>query len=242
MKEDVFWNPFPLRILELVDSTKYKIIDKFKISIKGASITPKYFKMLPLCKNGNSPGRWVSSSLVESKSDFSSYATDWSTSRDSSTFYQNPEGKIWVPYDCRYQPFSYYEFSSCLSKSNSHLHFYGDSNIRRALKAITTGGAWCNTLYDPSSWPCECSDQGKVTVPYLKDDGDASYIGKVAGAKGFSIFYQRVRGFFDGQGPFDQILNISHVKESLTKLGKEYRKPTAVVFNLGRIISVSYYS
>jgi hypothetical protein len=231
VKEDVFWNPFPLRILEL--ENQYKIVDKLKIRIKGSSIV---YQMLPLCTNGDSEGRWVKSSFVESESSHNLSLTDWSTPRDSSTVYQSPEGKIWVPYNCRYRPISYSEFTSCLSKSDTLLHVYGDSNIRRALKAITTGGAWCNTLYDPTSWDCQCTDQGRDPVPYLDDNEDVVYFPNVAGAKRFTMLYQKVRGFFNQRGPFDQILNATNVSESLSKFGiKEFRKPTAVIYNIGMI-------
>lgn len=231
--EDVKWDPFPLRILELKGS-EFQVKDMLKLSIKGPKLTPISYLNLPICKNGNSPGRWVKSFMIEDKNQKSS-SSDWSAPRDSTTHFKDPEGRVWVPYDCRYIPFSYSDFTTCLAKANTHLHIYGDSNIRRALKAITTAGAWCNTLYDPDSWECQCSDQGRVAVPYFNDLNQVNYFEKVAGAPGFSIFYEKVTGFPSQQGPFDQILNESHIIQSFAEAGgRTYQAPAAVIFNLGR--------
>lgn len=210
--------------------------DSLKLSIHGEKFNPNSYRNLPICKNGNSPGRWVKATMIEDKRQEGPSFSDWSSARDDTTEFKDPEGRVWVPYDCRYVPFSYSEFKSCLSKANTHLHMYGDSNIRRALKAITTAGAWCNTLYDADSHDCQCSDQGRVAVPNFNDLKEVNYFAKVAGSSGFSIFYEKVTGFPSEQGPFDKILNISHITQSFANAGgKDYRAPTAVIFNLGKL-------
>ena len=217
-----------------VKGSQFIAVDNLILTVEGPKLDFKSYHDLPICDNGNANGRWIKSSIIEDKKaqrKSSSYNT---APRDSMTYFKDPEDRVWVPYNCRYVLMSYSEFTSCMSKSNNHLHFYGDSNMRRALKAITTGGAWCNTLYDPNSHECECSDQDKVQVPYMDESQTVNYFGNVAGSSGFSILFERVNGFQSQQGSFDQILNASHLAESFNKFGlKEIRKPDAVIFNLG---------
>jgi hypothetical protein len=78
---------------------------------------------------------------------------------DQMTHYKTQEDEIWVPYDCKYKKISYSYFAKCLEKNYKVMHFYGDSNTRRSLKAVTTGGAFCNTWYDKTSSTCQCWDR-----------------------------------------------------------------------------------
>ncbi|KAK9760081.1 hypothetical protein K7432_016260 [Basidiobolus ranarum] len=101
--------------------------------------------MRPFCKNGDHPGRWLDASLFTS-AQLAQLPT--------------PENhnKIWAPYSCRYRQYSYQEFEQCLIDKHPTIHWYGDSNTRRALKKISTHGEWCSTEADQNGRVCICED------------------------------------------------------------------------------------
>ncbi|KAJ2358112.1 hypothetical protein GGF43_001035 [Coemansia sp. RSA 2618] len=111
---------------------------------------------LPLCADAGGDGRWV-------RADRLPFDTD-----------QLPEpenhGLVWLPYTCRLRRVSYSEFVSCLSTGYPLMHWYGDSNLRRALKKITTLGEWCTnnaTHYNSTETrSCLCEDYRDVFLPF----------------------------------------------------------------------------
>lgn len=82
---------------------------------------------LPLCAGADHPGRWLPAPPG---------LPDLVTDKD---------GKFWAPFDCRYQRISYSDFAECLAeKYPAGIDMYGDSNTRRSIKKMVTGGRWCD--------------------------------------------------------------------------------------------------
>ena len=231
--KDVKWDPFPLYFLKIKNG-RFVLVPELQLTMQGVGLDHNAYNKLPLCTNGNAQGRFVKTELIQTRSKRLSLESDWAIPRDSMTQFKDLEDRIWVPYDCRYSFFSYSDLISCISQNITHIHVYGDSNIRRSLKALTTGGAWCNTLYNPASRECECSDQGKVAVPYLTDALFVNFFPKVAGSANVSILYERVNGFYSQQASFDKILKEAHLQESLAKFGQNV-SADVVIFNLGKV-------
>ncbi|ORX96618.1 hypothetical protein K493DRAFT_370801 [Basidiobolus meristosporus CBS 931.73] len=100
---------------------------------------------LPYCEGGDHPGRWLDASLF---------------TPEELAQLPTPENhnKVWVPYKCRYRRYTYQEFEQCISKKYPTIHWYGDSNTRRALKKITTQGEWCSRAEDQTGRACICED------------------------------------------------------------------------------------
>jgi hypothetical protein len=220
-------------------------VEEISISVAGLKLDAAAYDQLPLCENGNMTGRWVVTSLIQSVTSIPNLSKVWKTPRDSLTHFQDDEGKIWLPYDCKYRPLSYSEFTACLAESNSHLHFYGDSNIRRSLKAISTGGAWCTSMYDPSSKVCNCEDymRSSARVPYLDESQKINYFPSVAGNMNASIYYYKLGGFkYEVNATaFGNKLSRKTQEENLKKSDvKEIRKPDAVILNLGIYIALIF--
>ncbi|KAL1924458.1 uncharacterized protein VTP21DRAFT_4112 [Calcarisporiella thermophila] len=61
-------------------------------------------------------------------------------------------GYVFVPDRCRLHFYSQENAYQCLS--NRTLHVYGDSNMRRSLRALRYGNAWCPVGHDI----CDCDD------------------------------------------------------------------------------------
>jgi hypothetical protein len=238
-KNNIFWNPFPLKFLRFEEKSNFSLSDSYTVTIKGTQMNSKLFADLPVCKNGNALGRWVRGSLVETHHNQSvnMLKNDWTTFRDSSTHFQDAEGKIWIPYDCKYLPISYTQFTNQLSKSNAHLHFYGDSNIRRPLKAFSTRGAWCTTMNNPFSIECTCEDHARasVSIPQLNDNSDPNYVFNVGGSANVSLYWLRVDGFsYDNSPDFSEKLSHQSQTSYHATLGvSKVQTPLAVIFNLG---------
>ena len=226
------WNPFAMKFLKLSGS-KLDLVEDIRIKINGQQLDADTYGQLPLCKNGNMKGRWVKTSMIQSVIQPANFHKDWTTPRDSLTHFQDDEGKVWLPYDCKYLPISYSEFTTCLAKSNSHLHFYGDSNIRRSLKAISTGGAWCTSMTDPSSRECNCEDHMRPQVPFLDESKEANYFPFVGGNTNVSFYYFRFQGFFDNGKEWEQIFSRDFRKKTLDGFGVRAQKnPRSVILNL----------
>lgn len=180
-----------------------------------------------MCKNGNATGRWVKLGLEEKE--FTKPRFDWSP-RDSLTHFKDSQGRFWAPYNCKYLPISYTEFSQCMSRTKSSLHFYGDSNIRRPLKVMATGGSWCHTMMDPSSRECNCEDYGNRPAFYIDDGPDVNFVPIMSGQSNFSSYWLRVNGFsYDGYSDFPE--KLESYQSDINKY--EIQNPRAMIFNLG---------
>ncbi|KAJ1910448.1 hypothetical protein H4219_006209, partial [Mycoemilia scoparia] len=112
----------------------------------------KNHMQLPLCRTPSAEGRWIHKSLL---------SMDLSEVLPADNL-----GKIWLPYECRYKPYTYPQYIDCLSTRYPYQHYYGDSNMRRSIKKIVTLGGWCSTpdLYETRY--CLCEDSKEPFNPF----------------------------------------------------------------------------
>ncbi|KAJ2550863.1 hypothetical protein EV175_003906 [Coemansia sp. RSA 1933] len=121
---------------------------------------PSKYAALPACINADAPGRWVATGAARAR---------------GATGLPTYSGRVWLPYTCRLQGYTYNEFLRCLDSgrplaSNSSagggayaIHWFGDTSTRRALKKITSLGDWCATGSVASNQQrCQCDDSGEV--------------------------------------------------------------------------------
>ncbi|KAI9471079.1 hypothetical protein BX667DRAFT_508997 [Coemansia mojavensis] len=101
----------------------------------------KYLDM-PLCTEPNADGRWIPIERLP-------FDPQQVPPPDS-------HGLVWLPYKCRLQRIAYTDFAKCLAQKYPVVHWYGDSNTRRALKKVATLGKWC--VDNPDSLVCKCND------------------------------------------------------------------------------------
>ncbi|KAJ2368026.1 hypothetical protein IW150_005517, partial [Coemansia sp. RSA 2607] len=153
---DAMWNPLdttpaqPLAMEQIVTSSDMvvNVVDVKKTNIYSLS---RYLD-LPLCTESDVDGRWVNvadlpfdPSVVPERDDYN---------------------RVWLPYTCRLRRISYSEFTQCLIDQYPRLHWYGDSNFRRALRKFVTLGQWCSKPEEMNTSTCLCNDNTEVTEHY----------------------------------------------------------------------------
>ncbi|KAJ1849546.1 hypothetical protein LPJ70_000404 [Coemansia sp. RSA 2708] len=99
---------------------------------------------LPLCTELDSDGRWV----MAAKLPFEPHNIPL----------PDNHGMVWLPYMCRLRRMAYTDYTQCLATRYPMMHWFGDSNLRRALKKLTTLGRWCQTGEEQLTRPCICED------------------------------------------------------------------------------------
>ncbi|RUS33405.1 hypothetical protein BC938DRAFT_471880 [Jimgerdemannia flammicorona] len=107
---------------------------------------------LPLCTRADHPGRWLK------LHDFPQHIRD-----EADPAGLMSDGSFWAPYSCQLRRYSYAEFTRCISRRYPLMHWFGDSNMRRALKKFITGGEWCSSTdqkqrNEGGLRACECED------------------------------------------------------------------------------------
>ncbi|KAI9502692.1 hypothetical protein GGI25_003547 [Coemansia spiralis] len=145
---DALWNaempldpqPFNPEPLYVSAALEVSALDRYGNSTFSLS---KYMD-LPLCAESNPEGRWVAGENLP----FSA----------STLPHPDNHNRVWLPYNCRLQHISYQSFAQCLIDKYPVVHFFGDSNMRRALKKITTLGEWCSTPEEQATAKCLCED------------------------------------------------------------------------------------
>ncbi|KAI9471077.1 hypothetical protein BX667DRAFT_508995 [Coemansia mojavensis] len=126
--------------LFISEEQQIKVVDK-----TGDSIYSLYnYLALPLCTSMDAEGRWVRVDDLP----FDSYLVPPPDNFD----------RVWLPYTCRLKRYTYSEFAKCLVDKHPMLHWYGDSNTRRALKKITSLGQWCSQPDQVNERHCLCED------------------------------------------------------------------------------------
>ncbi|TPX58845.1 hypothetical protein SpCBS45565_g07889 [Spizellomyces sp. 'palustris'] len=187
------------------------------IHVQGKPLSRSTYLGLPHCQSSDHPGRWVNSSLLSK----SPIATSWmsdedETHEDLTEPLQTYDGRVWVPFECRYRRWSYRAFrDKCLGKWYGLSHWWGDGNVRRALKALTTAGAWCKEWYDESTPECQCDDRTLVT-PHIGDGATGwSVVPKVAGSINATIMYASLASFTADTIDWQDLMNIYKMKEQL---------------------------
>ncbi|KAJ2403042.1 hypothetical protein GGI23_000261 [Coemansia sp. RSA 2559] len=105
---------------------------------------------LPLCRESNPDGRWVS-------------IDDIPVGQAELLLPPDNHNRTWLPYTCRMQRYDYRTFAQCLVDKYPVMHVYGDSNTRRYLKMITLLGNWCKQPGMRAWRLCICEDFGEKT-------------------------------------------------------------------------------
>ncbi|KAJ2500339.1 hypothetical protein GGH96_002836 [Coemansia sp. RSA 1972] len=123
---------------------------------KTSAFSLERYMELPLCTDLDVEGRWVSSDAL-------SFNTDLVPPPDD-------HGRVWLPYTCRLRRIEYSEYMQCLKQRYPLMHWYGDSNLRRVLKKLTTRGTWCGTSDEQQTRSCICEDYKDEFTPF-----DATY-------------------------------------------------------------------
>lgn len=112
---------------------------------------------LPLCTRPDHAGRWLNLNDYEPerRKMIEPSAVDF-------------KGNFWAPYACRYRHIRYQDFTKCLSKKYPLIHWFGDSNSRRAIKKMVTNGDWCADFEairanSTLARSCHCEDYSDMT-------------------------------------------------------------------------------
>ncbi|KAI9105733.1 hypothetical protein DFS34DRAFT_27688 [Phlyctochytrium arcticum] len=196
------------------------------IQVQGKPISRSTYLGLPHCQHADHVGRWVNASLLAKSPIASSWASEEDETHDDLTGpLESYDGRVWVPYECRYRRWSYRTFrDKCLSRWYHETHWWGDHNIRRSLKTLTTAGAWCKVWYDESSSECQCDD-GALHVPDFEVElKRQSTIRNIAGAPNISLSFLSVDGFTAQEPLWREWMHQQHWAET--------RLPSAVIVNL----------
>lgn len=123
------------------------------------------FKSIPLCNNGNHAGRWIPKKMLPVE-----YEEHLPPLKGS-----NNE-LVWVPYSCRYKPYSSELFETCVTKYyNNGILWYGDSNSRRSVKKLASKNEWCAyPVLDENKKICNCEDGGEKMNKYFSVSSDCT--------------------------------------------------------------------
>ncbi|KAJ2327205.1 hypothetical protein IWW51_001878 [Coemansia sp. RSA 2702] len=157
---DAAWNyeqPAPLPSTYRPESIAVPRGAQVKVIVpRASSFHPDNYARLPVCQRADEPGRWISTE-----------ALPFAAETHGLPVYS---GRAWLPYRCRLRGYTYSEFLQCLddhrpfasdSPEKYTIHWFGDTNTRRALKKITSLGAWCSGTMATRS-QCLCDDSGEA--------------------------------------------------------------------------------
>ncbi|KAJ2715714.1 hypothetical protein H4R19_001051 [Coemansia spiralis] len=114
---------------------------------------------LPLCTRMDAEGRWVRNADLP----FS----------NAEVLPSDHHGLVWLPYHCRLQRYTHEAFAQCLTQKHRLVHWFGDSNTRRALKKITTLGQWCSDPHDRATSECRCEDYNQPDTRFSEHAREA---------------------------------------------------------------------
>ncbi|KAJ3009700.1 hypothetical protein HKX48_007794 [Thoreauomyces humboldtii] len=225
----VFWDPTPLPIY--LTTPSLTLVPSLLLSTEDTvtRLTSKTYESLPYCRNGNHPGRWVPETYLSPLSALKMQDPENTTSPALLSSYSN---RTWVPYACRYDVHGYSEWkSTCLTPRHPYLHLFGDSNIRRGVKALSSEGAWCTKFHDEWSSQCQCADW-HIGVEGIAPDRADNLLH--VGANATEVLYVYLwKGLLDWGGWKDGV-DATRQAEELPKWDASLstRKPTAVVVSL----------
>ncbi|KAJ3150958.1 hypothetical protein HDU86_006214 [Geranomyces michiganensis] len=162
-------NTLPISLPTIVSKDAMTVLESVKVT--GKRIDRSTFLGLPKCTGADHVGRWVNGTWLKKPLIASSWTSDdEAVHEDFNEPLESYDGMVWVPYECRYQRWTYNAFRDrCLTKWYKITHWIGDSNLQRGLKAFATGGAWCREWYDETSTECQCQDKD-LAVPHINQD------------------------------------------------------------------------
>ncbi|KAJ1718828.1 hypothetical protein LPJ61_006455, partial [Coemansia biformis] len=133
--------PFEPEALSIDNGLHVSVVDSDGFS----SFSLEHHLDLPLCTEADVDGRWVLASSLP-----------FDTSR---VLAPDHTGRVWLPYSCRMRPYTYQAYTKCLVQKYPLIHWYGDSNTRRALMKVTSHGTWCSDPKELDSVACTCKDE-----------------------------------------------------------------------------------
>ncbi|KAJ1718088.1 hypothetical protein LPJ61_006871, partial [Coemansia biformis] len=129
--------------LTIDDSARVTVVDRDGLNL----FSLQRHLDLRLCTEADVDGRWVLASSLPFDA--------------SQVIAPDHTGRVWLPYECRMRPYTYQAYAQCLVKRYPLIHWYGDSNTRRALKKVTSLGTWCSTAEEHESLKCTCNDNSE---------------------------------------------------------------------------------
>ncbi|KAJ2766836.1 hypothetical protein IWQ57_004202, partial [Coemansia nantahalensis] len=142
------WNPESGLPIEPYRPESLLIDDKLAVEVSDADGSNPFslerYLDLPLCTEPDAEGRWVHAETLP----FSAAEVPPADNHNM----------VWLPYSCRLRRVSYAELADCMTTHHQRIHWFGDSNTRRALKKIVTLGQWCTEEEDLGSRACLCED------------------------------------------------------------------------------------
>ncbi|KAJ1943877.1 hypothetical protein GGF37_002453 [Kickxella alabastrina] len=145
---DARWNPEGPLLPQQYSPEPLDITEAQQVVVKDEHRASPYslwkYTELPLCTDSNAEGRWV-------------YVHNIPFDPELVPLPDNLN-RVWLPYTCRLRRVSYAQFAQCLVSKYPRVHWYGDSNVRRSLKKISSLGEWCSTKEDQESAVCTCED------------------------------------------------------------------------------------
>ncbi|KAJ2706484.1 hypothetical protein H4R19_005009 [Coemansia spiralis] len=150
------WNPQDFQSPQPFEPEKLAIADSARITVADrdglSPFTLQRHLELQLCTEADVDGRWVLASSLPFDA--------------AQVLAPDHTGRVWLPYECRLRPYTYQAYAQCLVRKYPLIHWYGDSNTRRALKKVTSLGQWCSTPEDQASLKCTCNDNSEDFKPY----------------------------------------------------------------------------
>ncbi|KAJ2156961.1 hypothetical protein GGF46_004832 [Coemansia sp. RSA 552] len=155
---DAQWNPDDGGTPQLVPED-LTVVDWMKVTVVDDGQSPynlKRYPGLPLCTEMDMDGRWVPAASLP-------FSPSLVPTADH-------HGLVWLPYDCRLRNIPYRNFVKDLTETNKLVHWFGDNNMQRSAKKITSLGAWCSrprSLTQKSI--CYCDDAKERFSKYNVD-------------------------------------------------------------------------
>ncbi|KAJ1849544.1 hypothetical protein LPJ70_000402 [Coemansia sp. RSA 2708] len=148
------WNPEASLDPQPFEPEKLQIPDTLQVNVSDDDGVSPYslqnYLDLPLCTEPNAEGRWISAASLPFDA--------------AQVPPPDNHNLVWLPYDCRLKRVKYQDFATCLAQRYPKIHWFGDSNTRRALKKVSTLGQWCAA--EPNSLVCTCNDNSEKFTNY----------------------------------------------------------------------------
>ncbi|KAI8904647.1 hypothetical protein DFJ77DRAFT_552191 [Powellomyces hirtus] len=162
VSEHVFWAPSSLPIL--INRHSLQHLPQLRLTTAPEThpqLTHQSYSALPPCGNGNHRGRWVPAAHLDPTPSLRMHVPrDGEEITDEMPLLlKSYSDRVWVPYSCRYHARTYAVWKDrCIAPRHPFIHMFGDSNIRRGVKAFASGGRWCKDWYEENSPACQCTD------------------------------------------------------------------------------------
>ena len=145
------WNPDPQ--LEYLTPAMHRIkyIDKYHILLVPHPPPHSSAPTLPICTASNHTGYYA---RIDSP---------YVPSDDAYTLQRNVLDQSFFPFDCMYRFIDADESFQCLGERYPVVHWFGDSNSRRALRMLYTANRWGEEMIRMDS-PTQCEDQEELNI------------------------------------------------------------------------------